>query len=378
MTIKSQDKLIIKYLEGKSTLNESKQIAEWLDKDEQNKIYFIALKKAFIELKLNAHQDDSETEEAYLKFLEKATHEKNKNSLEETLEFSLFTNHFWRYAAILIIFFAVGGGAFLTGRMTNKVQNNNYCEISAPLGGKSSIILPDGTKIWLNAGSKIKYDGKFDITSRELFLEGEAYFDVAKKNKPFIVHTSDIDIRVYGTSFNVKSYPDEDRIETTLVEGLIRIEQKESDETLYLSPKEKLVFHKLNKELEVKEPSKDTIEKTVKTPAHQEILKIEEGNFIEISKNVNTEESVSWKDGSLVFNQETLENLAKKLERKYDISFKFENEDLKNYSFSGTLRDFPLEQVLQAIKYTSPIDYTINEKSVVLSFNKKFNNSKPI
>jgi ferric-dicitrate binding protein FerR (iron transport regulator) len=373
MMVKTPDSLIIKYLEGKATLNETKQIAEWLDIDNKNRLYFITLKKTFIELKLNKQDNNSSAKTAYQKFCDRIEHEEQLKEVEDDSEYSIFSNQFLKYAAILIIFLVVGGGAFLIGRMSNKVQNNSYCEISAPLGGKSSVVLPDGTKIWLNAGSKIKYDGEFNINSRELFLEGEAYFDVSKKKLPFIVHTSDIDIRVFGTSFNVKSYPDEDRIETTLVEGSIRIESKESNEPLYLSPKEKLIFHKLNRKTDIKVASIDTVKETNKVTITEAIEKTTDLGPIEISKNVNTEESVSWKDGSLIFNQESLESLAKKLERKYDITFSFENEDLKNYSFSGTLRDFPLEQVLKAIKFTSPISYTINERNVVLSYNKKFN-----
>jgi len=93
---------------------------------------------------------------------------------------------------------------------------------------------------------------------------------------------------------------------------------------------------------------------------------------IAIEANVNIEEATSWKDGKLIINNEPLEDLARKLERKYDIVFHFNSEELKKYSYSGTLRDFPLEQVLKALELTSPIIYSIKEKTVYLSYNSRF------
>jgi transmembrane sensor len=370
--LKTPDNLIIKYFEGKITQSEAKEVMEWLDQSIQNKEYFAALKKTYIELKFDAVQDDSEAEIAFEKFNKRISQIETNEWVDELGSIFVFSKQLLRYAAIILMILTIGGGSFFLGKLTNKSTTNNFCEISAPMGGKSSVVLPDGTKIWLNAGSKIKYNGDFNSGKRDIFLEGEAYFDVAKKKIPFIVHTSDIDIRVFGTSFNVKSYPDEDRIETTLVEGSIRVDRKES-KPVFLSPKEKLIFYKKNADFETKKYSVDTNKTSKDTNYQKSVNETIVNDAIEVNTNVNIEEDVSWKDGSLIFNQENLESLTKKLERKYDITFSFENEDLKNYSFSGTLRDFPLEQVLRAIRFTSPINYTINEKTVVLSYNKKFN-----
>ncbi|GAJ06014.1 unnamed protein product, partial [marine sediment metagenome] len=162
-----------------------------------------------------------------------------------------------------------------------------------------------------------------------------------------------------GTTFNVKSYPDEDNIEATLVEGDIRIESKESDKPVFLKPKEKFTFHKPDAKTEVgyykKENESDQTGHKASTDVTVTLTPIQN---IHIKRNVNTDEYTSWKDGNLIFNKEPLESLVKKLERKYDITFSFENEELKNYSYSGTLRDFPLEQVLRALELTSPINYS--------------------
>src|SRR5437773_11061947 len=120
-------------------------------------------------------------------------------------------------------------------------------EIEAKKGARSYMLLPDGTKVWLNSDSKLEYKDNFNDSIREVTLSGEAYFDVVKDAAhPFIVHTSDIDIRVLGTAFNVKSYPKESSIETTLIHGLIEVTNKKlpGSPKVILNPHEKLVFRK--------------------------------------------------------------------------------------------------------------------------------------
>ena len=367
------ERLIIKYFEGKATPEESRLLSDWLDQNESNRQIFAALKKAHIEIEVNAIHSSSGANMAYRRFLEyinkcetlRASNRKKRNTS--------LRNYILRYAAVFILVLSAGIVSYFMGLNLSPGADNNFCEINVPYGSRSVVILSDGSKIWLNAGSKIKYNRHFDISSREVFLEGEAYFDVEKAKHPFIVYTSHIDIHVLGTRFNVKSYPDEDNIEATLVEGNIRIESKKSDKPVFLRPREKLTFHKPDAKTEVSYYKKENIagqaghKALTGTPVTLTPIK-----DIHIKRNVNTDEYTSWKDGNLIFNKEPLESLARKLERKYDITFSFEDEELKKYSYSGTLRDFPLEQVLRALELTSPINYLISEKTVKLYFNKDF------
>jgi transmembrane sensor len=367
------ERIIIKYLEGKATQEESVLLSDWLDQSKSNRQIFAALKKAHIEIEANAAHGSSETNMAYKRFLDHIDKYETLKASDRKKNNASLRNVILRYAAILIVIFSVGIGSYFLGYNSSPDADNNFCEINVPYGSRSKVILPDGSKIWLNAGSKMKYNRHFDINSRKIFLEGEAYFDVKKTMHPFIVYTSHIDIHVLGTEFNVKSYPDEDNIETTLVEGNIRIESKKSDKPVFLKSKEKLTFHKPDAKTEVsyykKENESDKAIDEAPTDASVTLTPAED---IHIKRNVNTDESTSWKDGNLIFNKEPLESLAKKLERKYDITFSFENEELKKYSYSGTLRDFPLEQVLRALELTSPVKYSIKEKTVKLYFNKDF------
>jgi transmembrane sensor len=264
-----------------------------------------------------------------------------------------------KYAAILIIGFMVAW--LLRGR----VVHQNYKpamvlnELSIPMGSKSKITLSDGTKVWLNSGSTLKYPSVFLANKREIYLEGEAYFDVTHdKERPFIVNTSEIHIKVLGTKFNVKSYPDENLIETTLVSGSIEIEAKQQGEKtkrlLRLEPNQKATFSRTTNNLlltEITEPEK--------------IEPLPVGN-IHVAREVNTEIVTSWKDNKLVFNRERFENIATRLERWYDVHIIIEDSTLKEYRYTGTFEKETLEQALYALKLASPFEYTIDKNNILI------------
>jgi transmembrane sensor len=367
------EKLIIKYFEGKTTEKEARLLSDWLDQDKSNRQIFATLKKVYMEVEADALGSDTNAGKAYERFLDQISKNEKQKDTDGKKKNASLRNVILRYAAMLILIFSVGIACYLLGHNISSGKDRGFCELNVPYGSRSMVILPDSSKIWLNAGSKIKYNRNFDVSCREVFLEGEAYFEIKKSRHSFIVYTSHLDIRVVGTAFNVKSYPDEDNIETTLVEGNIRIESKKSTKPVYLKPREKLTYHKPDARTEVSYLKKENEEgQSVHNDMAETTPTLTPRREINIKKNVNTEEYTSWKDGTLIFNKEPLESLTRKLERKYDITFSFEDEKLKNYSYSGTLRDFPLEQVLRALELTSPVKYSINEKNVKLYFNKDF------
>ena len=234
-----------------------------------------------------------------------------------------------------------------------------YNEIHIPLGSKSRITLSDGTKVWLNAGSTLKYPGKFSDKKREIYLEGEAYFDVTQEeNRPFYVNAPELHIKVIGTQFNVKSYPDENTVETTLISGSIEIEARPANKKLRkqlrLEPNQKATFSKLTSELTLLDDQKSE----TKSPVPIEKIEVED--------QVNTEIITSWKDNKLVFSRERFEEIATKLERWYNIQMILEDEKIKNYVFTGTFENETLEQALAALKIASPIEYTIDKNTVII------------
>lgn len=215
-------------------------------------------------------------------------------------------------------------------------QQTELALLKTPNGGQSQIVLSDGTKVWLNAASSLKFPTHFSPDSREVEVEGEAYFEVARltgKNNqpvPFSVRSDQQTIEVLGTHFNVNSYPNEGTVRTTLLEGLVRVISLKSFD------------------------SKELI------PGQQSTIvqgKLEVGN-------ADMESVMAWKKGDFVFNDERLTSIMKKLERWYDIEVIYELEP-SDVTFSGVIsRSKKLSAVLTVIEQTSEIKFKIEGRRV--------------
>lgn len=271
-----------------------------------------------------------------------------------------------RIAAIVVVAFILGGtlSYFL---LRNEIKSTaSFCEVTAPLGSTSEIILPDDSRVWLNAGSKIRYSTTFNQNDRLLFLEGEGYFKVAKNQKlPFIVDAFGFEVKAIGTEFNVKAYKDDATIETTMVEGKVTLQHSTEDilEGVYLTPNQKATFYKTEETL--------TVEVIKKLEEKKEELNYIPEHRLVIAPGIDPKSIVSWKENQLIIEREQLGELAEILSRKYNFSFKFKSEDIKRFRFSGTLDDETLQQVMDVIKISSPIDYVIVGKTVFVERNDK-------
>jgi len=280
-------------------------------------------------------------------------------------------------AAVLVLVFLAGAGAgLLTGKNTATQAALTYTEYTSPYGSKSKVKLPDGSAVWLNAGSTLRYSSDFNVHHREVFLEGEGYFDVMRNDQsPFLVQTSVITIKVLGTAFNVKAYPEESVVETTVERGSIQLIDplSSSQKTTILRAHQTAVVMKQDqpdvafKEEAVKTPVQASKPDLIKPVIHTPIADVK------VKNNVRTEVSTSWKDTRWVIESEKLSSLAVKLERRFNVRFVFADETLKENIFSGKLEDETLDQVLEAIKLTSPILYKVKNNTVYLSTNKMFN-----
>lgn len=235
-------------------------------------------------------------------------------------------------AAILVFGFLLGN---LVDLQQTSVPGPEWYTAIAPRGSVAETILPDGTIIYLNAGSEIKYPSIND-NIREVYLTGEAWFDVTKStDRPFIVHTDFYDIKVTGTEFNVKSYPDDHEIITTLEEGSVQIESTRNfkiEKSIKLEPGEQLVYHKQNKSLHL--------------------------------NRVKPELYSSWKDNSLIFINMNLGELITLLERKYGVDIVITDESILNYHYDGTIKNETIIEVLTILQKTLPIEYVIEDQVV--------------
>ena len=208
-----------------------------------------------------------------------------------------------------------------------------YNTIIIPRGGEYQLILSDGSRVWLNSDTRLRYPVSFIGEKREVYLEGEAYFEVSPSDKPFEVHGGGQSVCVLGTSFNVMAYGDEAKVQTTLVSGSVRVVLDQSDKTVLL------------------------------TPGHQAEM---DKNIAKISmREVNAENYIGWKDKLFIFDEEDLVTIMKKLARWYDVNIFFENSSVREERFSVDMpRHESFEEVLRLIEQTRSIQIEIEGNNV--------------
>lgn len=262
----------------------------------------------------------------------------------------LFTTFFARAAAVIL--FSIGLAWAWNAVFNNKQVNEPvvYNEIIVPVGEKSQIILSDSTHVWINSGSHFRYPADFGNKNRDVSLEGEAYFDVRKrKGTRFTVNTHDVRIQVLGTAFNVKSYPEDKKTQTTVVRGIVRVESKISkDAPIIIHPDQMATIHE---------------EARVST---QDIAALNKKLFV--TNKVNTAVITSWKDQLLVFADETFEDIAVKMERWYNVKILIFDNELKQERYNGKfVHNETIYEVLEAIKITTPMDYSVTEQGIIIT-----------
>ncbi|MCW0484557.1 FecR family protein [Gaoshiqia sediminis] len=234
---------------------------------------------------------------------------------------------FSRIAAILILPLLIYTVWSQLGHWLERDQLS-YQEISSPSGVRSKVTLPDGTKVWLNAESTIQYSIPFERKTREVKLIGEAFFDVTKNpESPLEVKFNQLIVRVLGTQFNVKAFTDDQQVEVVLKEGSILLEndRKGSKRQVYLKPDQQWVF-----------------DKTSRTA---------------VLKEVDADEHIAWHQNRLFLNQTSMADLAKQLERWYNIKVEIKDQELYKYKFTTVFDNEPLYRVIELLAMSSPIDF---------------------
>lgn len=284
----------------------------------------------------------------------------NDNAIEPSLErTSNFTKRklaFIAIAAGVFTIFFINYSLRLEKSVTKQNSNSFVNEIVTKRGSKSSVKLPDGTTVRLNTDSRLTYISFAAGKTREVTLEGEAYFDVAHdSSRPFIIHTGKINIKVLGTSFNVRNYPQDKELETSLIKGKIEVSlESRPEDIIILKPTEKLIIAKEEDELsaatKVSNSSDNKVVLTSITYMRQDSLVAE----------------TSWLNDKLVFVNQPLEKIALELERKYAINITFKDEKVKKYRYTGVFENVSLEKVFELIKYSKNFNYKINDKNIVI------------
>lgn len=211
-----------------------------------------------------------------------------------------------------------------------------YNTIVVPRGGEYKLELADGTLVWLNSDSELRYPVKFAGSQRDVWLKGEGYFEVSKNpEKSFRVVVDDMIVKVLGTSFNINAYKDRGNILTTLVSGKVDIQDMSGKSLVVMSPNQQVDFR------------------------HGKISSVQE---------VDITRFVSWIDGKFYFNDMTLENIMSQLQRWYDIEVFFVDEELKSYPFTGVIRrDFTAGQIFEIIEKTTRVKFNVRGKCVTVN-----------
>lgn len=226
-------------------------------------------------------------------------------------------------------------------------------------GKKTHITLPDGTKVIMNADSRLTFPQNFSGNTREVTLTGEAFFDVTHKAKvPFIIHTNKISIKVLGTEFNVKSYPGDSTTETTLIHGMIEVTLNDRpDDRIVLKPKEKLI---------VSNAASEKLSSEIKPVQKAHAAELLISNLHYLSATDSTAIETSWVSNKLIFQDETFVKLAEELGRKYDVSIEFKNDVIKNYRFTGIFENESITQALDALQLTEKFNYKMNGTTIII------------
>lgn len=328
--------LLIKFLNNQCTESELSEALRWINADALNEEG-----KSWIFEDWNSYQetDNLEEDEKFTAIFDKIQEkidnntQKNNRKANKTLLLPSITRWITRAAAVLLIpvltflFYTLAEKKNLSDQYANLAVDS--LEVIAPMGSRTVVQLSDGSVVHLNYGSRIKYPQFFSGDTRKVVLTGEGFFNVAHNpDKPFIVKAGNLNIKAVGTTFNVLAYPDDDVIETTLVNGLVILEQ------INLNDKSKTIG--------------------AMTPGQHVEYNALSGDISSTKGKV--EKYISWTDGKLMFEDSPILQVAERLSRMFNVDFEIKDE-IKDYIYTVTLEDESLSQILDLMTIATPVLY---------------------
>ena len=328
------DELIANYLTEGLDKNALDELKTWIAASAENQQYFIRQREIWFSAVSREAASVYDKDKAFENFRNRVESQKE---IQSTSRRGFSLSALWRYAAVVAIIIAVGCISYWQGEVNVK---DTFADISveAPLGSKTKLYLPDGTLVWLNAGSRMTYSQGFGVDNRKVELEGEGYFEVKRNEKiPFFVKTKDLQLQVLGTKFNFRDYPEDHEVVVSLLEGKVGLNNllREEKEAV-LSPDERAVLNKANGLLTV--------------------------------ESVNASKASQWTDGYIFFDEEILPDIAQELERSYNVKIHIANDSLKTFRFYGNFvrREQNIQEVLEALASTEKMQYKIEERNITI------------
>ncbi len=328
---KNMNKVIYKYIHNKANLQEKKLLLDWLNESKENRIKFSRIKQLHSFVSMPQEDDSSADFTLIMKSI--AQKERRNRLFRITLGYSAA-------AVIVALFFVLGLkiGAVQEKPINIIADGVIQMEYSTPYGVKGKIVLPDSSIVWLNSGSKIGFPSKFTGKSREITFNGEAYFDVKKDSMfPMKIKTPhNLNVVVTGTSFNLHTYIEDSFFSLYLSKGKVNIQDKKGNVIHMLKEDESIEYNFKAKEIKTK-------------------------------KALEPSSIVGWKNGWLIFDEEDLTSVFKKMERWYGVSFKIPSHFNLNNKLTAKFREESASQVLDLMKKISLIDYSIKDSVVFIT-----------
>lgn len=323
------DNIITKYLTGQCSEEEVIEVNAWMKESEENARKFFRMEEIYHLGKFDQYTDEQRMLRAEKQLYRRLKIEKDKQS-------KILIMHRWmKYAAIIAVILTIGGGA---GYWFYQNGNSQQMMVAvADEGIVKEVILPDGTKVWLNNAATLKYPREFSEKERNVHLDGEAYFEVTKnRHKPFTVQSDVMRIRVLGTTFNFKCDKNCRIAEATLIEGEIEVKGNKEEGQIILAPGQRAELNKNNGRLTVKQ--------------------------------VDAKLDAVWHDNLIPFEKADIFTITKALERFYDVKIILSPDLQADKTYSGVLkRKSTIESVLKSLQNSIPIDYKIIENNIFIS-----------
>lgn len=335
--------LLLKYIKGEATSEEELKIVEWVSQSPHNKEYLISLNNLWLSQNIPSCQ----ASEQEMVMVREITEKKKNRYWNRVLQGKTIL-----YAAAILVIFLGITNLFLLNRLNmsskarervllSQISQENIITVYTNKGVKSSVVLPDSSQVWMNSDSKISYPANFTGSTREVMVSGEVYFEVKKdSSKPMIVSTNkNFQIEVLGTKFNLKAYDNEEEAVAMLYSGEIRIKRyikgNSKPKVVLVEPMEKVIIASDN----------------ISTP----------------TKPKDTNIYNSWKNGTLVFDNTPMNEVIKKIERWHGSKFVIRDSSILNHKITAKFDSESAIQIMEMIRYTSPVDYSIIDNAIVIS-----------
>ncbi|AZS28649.1 FecR family protein [Butyricimonas faecalis] len=379
------DELITRFLASEVTLEELERLDQWLMEDENHLRHFFKCKNLYDAIHPAFSLEDIDEKKAYRKI--EGVQNRNRKILhwksiaavaivlfsvalsifyfsrvnDESLQMRIVKADSSKQTERLVLELASGKKIMLDEPGVSEITDNNitvarveknamnymlqgserneeiYHQLRVPRGEEFFLTLSDGTKIWVNADTEVRFPVKFVGNERKIFIKGEAFLEVAKDSvMPFKVVMPNNEVVVLGTSFDVKAYPDEKEDQVTLVSGNISVQSSVTAQNLLLSPGEQVIVDKMNGKME--------------------------------KRIVDTDLYCSWREGKFIFKSSSLEYILNTLARMYDMNICWQDESLKEVSFSGEIKRYDqIDKLLKMIGLTDDVKFLIQGKNIIVS-----------